>query len=523
MVDRFGATRIGAGISARTSFVGNSADEFLLVGDAVAETRDEIERWKSRSATLNANSSTQFGEVALRLNAEVAWTESDFLERSLRTPSNPGQEPFRLDRGSDSMSVDYEIGGDSEWTPASNWQSKIIGLHRGESEDAEDRELLILEPSPPGLQRIATRESTDSETIGRLEIDWSRLESHLLEFDAETALNTLDNLLVLRIDDAGRLVPVDVPGATNRVEELRGDLALRDTWNLGPFSIESALGAEASRISQTGGDDRAFFFLKPSFSLIHAPRQDTLNRLSFVRRVAQLDFGDFVSSANFGDDDIDRGNPSLEPQRTWRAEAATERRFGSLGVAKLSAFHDWVGDVQDLLPVDDRFEVPGNIGDGRRWGLTLESTLPLDRLGVERARLDLDARWQGSRVTDPVTGRDRRFSGQRRYALESEFGQDFIRAGWAWGLETQFEHRSVRYELEELDADDRGVDLEAFVETTRYFGVKLQLIAQNLLDREFRRDRTVFVGTRSDDGIDFREVRDRRRGRSVLLTVSGSF
>lgn len=167
--------------------------------------------------------------------------------------------------------------------------------------------------------------------------------------------------------------------------------------------------------------------------------------------------------------------------------------------------------------------MPGNIGDGRRWGLTAEGTVPLNAIGIRRARLDLEARWEGSSVTDPVTGTDRRFSGQSRYALEGELRHDLVDAGWAWGIETEYIDRSVRFELDELDIDDRGVDVETFVETTRYFGVKMQLVVQNLLDRKFLRDRTVFDGPRGSSPVDFREARELRRGRSVLLSVSGAF
>ena len=248
-----------------------------------------------------------------------------------------------------------------------------------------------------------------------------------------------------------------------------------------------------------------------------------LNRIRFRRDIAQLNFGDFISSANFFDDDIDRGNPGLEPQQTWAAEVSTERRFGALGVAKVTVFHDWVRDVQDRLPIDGRFEVPGNIGNGRRWGASAEGTIALEPVGMEKARLDLEARWEHSAVTDPVTGMTRRFSGRRRYALEGELRQDLVEAGWAWGVESDYVDRAVAFELDELDIDERGVDVEAFVETTRYFGVKMQLTLQNLLDRRFFRDRTVFAGPRGSSPPDFREMRDLRRGRSVLLSISGSF
>ncbi len=525
MVDRTGNTNWGAGISASTSFFGNTMTERLLVDGLDVENRGEFERSRSRSLQLNANSTSTFEAVTLRLNTEIVYRRSDFLERSRRFPLPGAGQPFNLNQESDDSGIEVELGGDLEWQPAPAWQAKLIGLHSSVVVDDENREILIVTPLPPALQRQSIRDSTQQESIARFELDWTASAAHLLEFDLETALNALDNALVLRIGDGGELTPVDVPGANNRVEELRGDMELRDTWRFGEFSLESALGAELSRISQSGAGspDQEFFFLKPSLTLVHAPHERALDRIGFRREIAQLNFGDFISSANFFDNDIDRGNPELEPQQTWAAEASSERRFGAIGVAKLSIFHDWVRDVQDRLPIGGQFEVPGNIGNGRRWGMSAEGTFALEAIGMNQARLDLAARWEDSAVTDPVTGKTRRFSGQRRYTLEGELRRDLVEAGWAWGIEADFVDRATVYELDELDIDERGMDVEAFVETTRYFGVKMQLTVQNLLDRRFLRDRTVFDGPRSTSPVAFREIRDLRRGRSVLLSISGSF
>ena len=525
MVDRSGNTTWGAGISASSGFFGNSMEERLLVAGVDVEDRDEFERTRSRSLQFNANSASTFDAATLRLNTEIIYRESDFLERSLRAPIAEPDGGFNLNQRSDDNALEVEIGGDLEWQPAPRWKSKLIALHNSEIVDDENREILIVAPLPPDLQRQSIRDTSQRESIARFELDWTATDTHLVELDVEAALNSLDNALALRIGTDGELIPVDVPGANNRVEELRGDVELRDTWQLGAFSLESEMGAEISRISQsgTGAPDRDFFFLKPSLTLVHAPHERVLNRIRLRRDIAQLDFGDFISSANFFDGDVDRGNPGLEPQQTWAAEVSTERRFGALGVVKVTVFHDWVRDVQDRLPIDGRFEVPGNIGDGRRWGASAEGTIALEPIGMQHARLDLEARWEDSTVTDPVTDMARRFSGQRRYQLEGELRQDLVEAGWAWGVESDYVDRAVAFELDELDIDERGVDVEAFVETTRYFGVKMQLTVQNLLDRRFLRDRTVFTGPRGSSPADFREVRDLRRGRSVVLSISGSF
>jgi len=50
----------------------------------------------------------------------------------------------------------------------------------------------------------------------------------------------------------------------------------------------------------------------------------------------------------------------------------------------------------------------------------------------------------------------------------------------------------------------------------------MRLSAQNLLNREFLRERTIFQGRRNETPILFREFRDRYRGRSIVFTISGS-
>ena len=45
----------------------------------------------------------------------------------------------------------------------------------------------------------------------------------------------------------------------------------------------------------------------------------------------------------------------------------------------------------------------GNIGDGRRWGVVFETTLPVLPSSIENARLDFKARWQESNYTGQAT------------------------------------------------------------------------------------------------------------------------
>ena len=216
---------------------------------------------------------------------------------------------------------------------------------------------------------------------------------------------------------------------------------------------------------------------------------------------------------------------------------AHERRFGPQSVLKLSAFHHWISNTLDLLPLSTDFEATGNIGKGRRWGLEVETTIPLEWIGLKGARLDINARWQDSSVVDPVTGENRvitdrtppmrlmplGFRSENKYAVAIDYRQDFQakRVAWGWDMRTRAER--PRFRANELDIVDEGTELNVFVETNRWFDLKMIVELQNILDLADVRDRTGFVGERDLTAVEFREHRDRLRAMRVNMSVSGSF
>ena len=330
---------------------------------------------------------------------------------------------------------------------------------------------------------------------------------------------------------------VIVPGANTRVEERRSNLLIKDTWTVGAFELDYGSGFEWSTIRQTGDAEqtRSFFYVKPQAVLSYSPSRERQTRLRVAREVAQLDFRDFVSAANFEDDDLALGNPDLQPETTWVVELTQEWRGGRNQVVQLTAFHHWISDVQDQLPVTDVYEVPGNIGDGRRWGVILESTVPMDWTGLRGSKLDWQARWQDSVVTDPVTGEQRvlsdagafgtspSFMNENEWALGLFFRQDIEarKVSWGWSFRTRAERPVFR--VNEYDLYNEGAEYNVFVETTRWFGIKIRLEGLNVTNHDETRDRTVFAGLRDLSGVDFRELTDAYNGARVVLTLSGSF
>ncbi|HET6629653.1 MAG TPA: TonB-dependent receptor [Woeseiaceae bacterium] len=527
---------VGAG--GRRFASGEGGTELLIEeGGSFLEEHLEDTFLRGEEGSGNLNASTWLGETRVQVNAGYAF-ENRF--ETLTSVPDPRRQP---DDDSEDFFADdgdvrqLEIGGDAERSFGRDFLAKAILLYTREDKDAVSSQRTLDDAGAQALFRIADSGTVSTEAIARLELYWAGWADHAVQIDLEGARNVIDASLLQNVDTGDGPEPVPVPGANTRVHEDRGDFMISDIWSLGKLELDYGVGAEASTITQEGDarQKRNFFFLKPHLALTYWAAENRHTRLRLAREVSQLDFDDFVSATVFQDDDLALGNPDLRPETTWVAELVEERRYGRLGVVKLKLFHHWISDVQDLLPLSSSFEAPGNIGDGRRWGVELEATVPLDSLGLAAARLDLQARLQDSTVTDPVTGDDRVLSGaggaekpipfrdENRFAFGVAFRQDFQDARVSWGWDARARADRTRFLVNELDVYGDGTELNVFVETTRWFGRKISLSANNLLDFNFVRNRTIFTGERDLSPIARRELQDRTDGRRVLLTVSGSF
>jgi hypothetical protein len=529
-----------AGLSGERNASGEDGAENIFDGtDLLIEKRIEDSTEDANKGALNLTASGWWGNTLLQLNTRVNNTKEDEPLTSTRLPQISGREFRRDEFLRNQKDFEYEQGITAEQDFMEDFTGKLIGLYSYEDNDVFSSESRFDLNNVLVLFRSADRVSVSREGIIRAELDWDGVDAHSIQIYLEGAYNSLDSSLIQLQDDGSGLVNIDVPGANTRVEELRGDFLLRDTWNLDKVEIDYGLGAEVSNISQSGdaNQERNFFYLKPHAVVSYSPSQAIQSRIRLAREVAQLDFDDFVSASIFLDDDVTLGNPDLRPDTTWILETSHERRFSQESVVKVTLFHHWINDVLDLLPVTSTSEAPGNIGDGRRWGIKVESTLPLDWTGLRGAKLDLKYRWQDSKVIDPVTGDHRVLSGERgfggtphiafdnenRYALILDYRQDFEDARVAWGLNVGMRAKREVFKVNELDIYEEGVAFNGFIETTRWLGVKFRLVGENLSNLRQVRDRTIFVGERDLFPVDVRENNLGKEGVRITLAMSGSF
>ena len=526
------------GFGFRRSRVGNFGEENILTGNnQLTEIRYGQRENRNTFIPGNLNASRWFGENYVRMNLNFLRVEHIWNQTNRRVPQISGGAARNQYIHRTSNEPNYEAGLDIERALGSDLTGKIILLFSRGYVDSVESQRLLDNLGKLLLARTADTYNVTSEAISRMEFDWSGIEQHNIQLNLEGAYNQLDGKFT-QIDEADSTRRyIFVPGANSLVEESRGDFMLKDIWSLGEFELDYGMGAEVSTLSQSGDVEQTehFFFLKPQTVLSYSPEQGNQTRLRLAREVSQLNLEDFVSATVFEDDDLALGNPDIRPSRTWVAELSHEHHFSKDSVVKLTAYHHWITDVLDLLPLSASFEAPGNIGDGRRWGIVVESTWPLQWTGLTGARLKLKARWQDSTVIDPVTGLNRVLSDvnstsdsdffdvENRYVYNIDFRQDFKQSLVAWGFVLQDRAEQLRYKVNELEMNDDTTELNTFIETTRWYDMKMRVDLENILDFEEIRNRTVYSGARSLSAIRSFEQRNQTGGPRIFLTLSGSY
>lgn len=416
-----------------------------------------------------------------------------------------------------------ELSADWTGNVAPGWALKLLAL--GSFTDSEVSSANVVS-QPPGALPTINRFASDElpiEVLTRATI--GKLEGTLRpEFGIELAYNRLTSRIALEVEDALGVRPIILPASDVTVAEWRGEAFANLAWVLAPrWTLEAGLAAEFSQITVTGdaeGENR-FTFLKPSLALTWQATDALQWRAALRRTVGQLDFSDFAASADAEDDRLLAGNPDLGPDQTWRASLTGDLRLKGGYALNLQAFHEWRADVleQVILPSG----VPGlaNAGAARVWGIEGRTSVPLTGM-LKGGLIEATGFIRDAAFTDPITGETRVVTGLRNPILIYNFRQDLTEARFAWGVQYEPEVTTRIFFANEAIRDRREGRLTAFVETTRFFGVKMQLEVSNIGQTRFPRDRVLFAPDRSGAVIGA-EFLDRERGEFVKLTLTDQF
>lgn len=435
----------------------------------------------------------------------------------------------------DGAQIDNEIApyGDEEraaevgltWQrPIGAWSMEVVALATRKRFDSHVRATHFDANDAQDSEFVQFVDRDSGESIVRSTFT-RPLDGGRLEFGGEVAINTLDGKLELTLDEGAGPAPVDVPNANLSVEENRGEAFVAHATKLGAhWSLDSRLAVETSRLSFTGDAEQSvsLTYVKPRIQLTRAFGRHQLQMRAF-RDVGQLDFSDFVSQAQLADDIIAGGNPDLQPQTAWATEVEGDLRFTEKTALRVRLFRHFLEDVVDLVPVGppgNRFDAPGNIGDGTMTGTEIALRLPIGFL--PGGSLNVSGTWSDTKVRDPLTGERRQISDFSENVISTTLRQDLNAARLAWGLVYNGRSRDRDFRTREIDSFRQLRQLNAFLETTVIEGFKIKLTAYNLTSDTERRERVFFAPDRTG-AITQRELMHFRPGTWWLLTVSSSF
>ena len=410
-----------------------------------------------------------------------------------------------------------ELGAHFDRRLASDRQLEVLAIHRASREDGGERGI------DGDSVTLFLQDSSASESIVRGVLRW-RHGAVALESGVEGALNVLDGRSSLEEDG----VAAPLPNGTIRVEERRGELFASAGWPLSAaWRIEAGSRFEYSRLVQSGDSSvgKSLFFPKPRVLLTWAATDRDRLRVLLEREVGQLDFEDFVGSASLSASTVTAGNPDLEPDRTWRLEAAWERRVLQSGALLLAVRHERIQDLVDRIPViaEVPFDAVGNIGDGLRNEAEINLTLPLDRFGIRAGLLKTVALWRHSEATDPTTGGTRPISEDLSREATVHFSQQLPRAHVRWGVDATLASQAREHYFDEVRIERRGTMVSAFVQYEPAPPWSIRLFANNLTDRSTVRERAIYDGLRSSSPLRFNETRTLAIGPYYGISVRRTF
>ena len=445
-------------------------------------------------------------------------------------------EPTGEEAHDDSLIEDYktdigELGGDVT-RPLAGGAIKFVGLANRQHKDTLDEydggnlghtEIL------GGSQQLT--ESQRNETLGRL--TWSKQDLLGIQFEVggEAALNTLDyHQELFLIGEGGEKTPINLPIQDARVKEDRGELWINGGKMLTKkLRMDAGLNYEFSHLTVSGDAtaDRKLKFLKPSMTLDWQAPLALHTQFILRRTVAQLDFYDFVSSADLSvGGRVNGGNADLQPQRTWETHFVVEHPVFKTGQVRLELGYNLVSLLQDrILVFDDEgnaFDAPGNLGTGRQMYADLTFDAPLDQLW-KGLHVKLHGNIQRTRVDDPISHQPSDWSGfYPRWQWDADIRRDIGK--FAYGFLLNDYRRTTFFRTDEFDTNYNAAPfVSGFIEYRPKPNQTLTFNIDDLTDVGGARDLVIFDPDRRAGQPSELEHRFRNSHMRVGLTFKHSF
>lgn len=503
---------------------GNAGPEIVFTPDrTIIDRRDEVLYAYGEQPRISGSLKRETdGGSILSLNAAAGLFYQNIDEKSLRSGLGQPDRDRRLHE--QEREWNYEVGADYEFGLGEG-RLKLIGLRRFEHSPFEQELLIDFADGRPRQGDRFEQIADEAETIGRGEYRWNAGGADW-QVSGEGALNILDiENKLFALNPAGEWVPVPFPNSVATVKERRAEAALSYGRPLSEsLALQTSVGAEYSILSQSGEAGLTREFVRPkgfvSLAWKASPLLDVSAKLE--REVGQLNFFDFVASANVSGGTTNAGNANLVPQQSWTVELEATRNLADWGTATARLYGSRITDIVDIVPIGEMGQAPGNLDGATRYGVQWTSTFNFDPIGWSGAKIDLDLQFEKTRLEDPLTGLFRQINENAYRQVAINFRHDVPQTYWAygWGIDHFAQTPGFRLDQQFQFVNTPG-NVGVFVENKNVMGLTVRGSVDNILGTNEGFDRSFYAGRRTH-ALLFTESRDRFYGPVFTVAISGN-
>lgn len=434
----------------------------------------------------------------------------------------------------------WEVGGDYEHSFANGSRFKTLFILNENDEESARNAYRVNGVNYDKFLYLANQ-AVQKERIVRSSYSFGLTDTQGLEFGVERAQTSLDAQLQLGLSSTTKPSSPIFGGLSESsntdalVEELRYESFIVHNWQINDrMSLESTLLYETSTIEQSGDvrNKRDFNFLRPKVDYRFDITPSVQFRASIEKDVSQLSFSDFTSSVAGGDDDQNAlaGNPELAQEQSVRYEANIEYRLpNDGGVLSSRVFYHDLTDVIDKIDVSTATRLQsanGNIGDGERYGISLDASLRLGFIGAPEMLLTSGLQLEDSQVKDQFLGTDRRLRQAGRGSFRLGYRHDIPSMSLNYGFNYNhgFDGNRKAYDIDKIEDYNSGDFMIAFAEKVGFMGLTYRFEATNLLKGERCRVRSRYLGGTIATGT-LSEIEDScsDTGIKYALKIRGTF
>jgi outer membrane receptor for ferrienterochelin and colicins len=514
----------------------------FLVDGTPNDNVSRVTTTDSQPLVFSANLGYEFGvnDIA-HINAQYEDADAPFIgERTIFNFVNtPRKDIVQLDDNNNSSEF-WEIGGDYEHTFANSARWKTLFIVN-QKEDDNLRERFDIGATSRELDLFLTNFNRYQERIIRSSYSFAFAGSQNLEFGIERAQTILDSSLQLGLLSGSGIASQvfgglpEVNNANATVEEIRYESFIIHNLQINSrMSLESTLIVETSEISQSGdvNKNRDFDFIRPKVDYRFDITPSLQFRATVQKDVSQLSFNDFTANTNSADDDQNTiaGNPELRQEQSWRYDLNLEYRFNDdNGVISSNIYYHDLEDVIDRVDVSTETTIQsanGNIGDGERYGLSLNGSLRLNVIDQPGILVTAGLNLESSSVADPFLGIDRRLNRQGRgdysLGLRHDMPQRNVNYGFTY-RNSILDGRKV-FDIDRIESYNSDPFSILFIEYQGFEGMTLRFEASNPHESERCRVRLRYSGGTIATGA-LSEIEDScsHAGEKYAIKIRGTF